>query len=128
MIYDENDFYYLDENNYDNFVLAEDRVPHFSSQVHQLPKLFPENLDVFCPGCADYFQNPAIANSYNAPNLYKNFLGTPFLNPANNKFNNYVNTPSNVFKQSLKTFGRPPLDNVLFTTPVVIRSSSDLFL
>lgn len=127
----------LNAINYDNFNMFNSRGHKYFSPLQQIPKLFPENLDVYCPGCSAYLtpEGKHLVNSNTAPNVYKTFLGTPFVNPANNTFNNYVNTPYTFNPHQFNShhvnhfLNRPMLlSNMAFTTPILARDSSELFL
>lgn len=130
----ENSIYYLDEINYDDFNIINPRGyghKNFSTFQH-LPKLFPENIDVYCPGCSNYLtpEGQNLVNSSTAPNLYEAFLGTPFFNPATNTFNNFVNQPYKFNPHKVNHFLHRPmfLNSVTFTPPILARNSSELFL
>lgn len=136
MKFGENHIYYLDEINYDLFEENQQRGSSFTLPAQPIPGLFPENLDIYCPNCIDYMSphNANNFNPYNAPALPKYFLGTPFFNPVTSQFYNYGSPNHNLmnssFNSGLHPFKNRPqaFANVLFTTPVIARNSSDLFL
>lgn len=131
MRYDENNICYLDEFNSDEEANST-RTQQFALPQSPIYSLFPENLEIYCPNCTD-FNN---FHSYNPLPMPNSFLGTPFFNPAKNNFLTYgthLNSGAapifhNGVNPSFHSFPTHRPADLLFTTPVIVRNSSDLFL